>query len=127
MLAVEATEDEVEQLLTAGVGIAAINGPNSVVVSGIEAEVLAIEKALADFRRQLENGQAQWICFVCNDLKTNGSPPGQGDSVPHSKRETTHHNRETHGHLLAASSTDAALQFALKVSAGMRKRKSDAQ
>nr|WP_128644636.1 type I polyketide synthase [Rhodococcus sp. BS-15] len=50
MLAVEATEDEVEQLLTAGVGIAAINGPNSVVVSGIEAEVLAIEKALAGRR-----------------------------------------------------------------------------
>ncbi|MEV7541042.1 type I polyketide synthase [Streptomyces sp. NPDC089915] len=42
MLAVQATEDEVLPLLTDGVGIAAVNGPQSVVVSGVEAAVLAV-------------------------------------------------------------------------------------
>ncbi|MET9258797.1 type I polyketide synthase [Amycolatopsis sp. NPDC004079] len=42
MVAVQATEDEVLPLLTDGVGIAAVNGPRSVVVSGIEEEVLAV-------------------------------------------------------------------------------------
>jgi acyl transferase domain-containing protein/NAD(P)-dependent dehydrogenase (short-subunit alcohol dehydrogenase family)/acyl carrier protein len=42
MAAIQATEDEVLPLLTDRVGIAAINGPRSVVVSGDEAEVLDI-------------------------------------------------------------------------------------
>ncbi|MFD8143197.1 type I polyketide synthase [Streptomyces sp. NPDC059708] len=42
MVALEAAEDEVEPLLTAGTGIAALNGPRSVVVSGDETEVTAI-------------------------------------------------------------------------------------
>ncbi|WP_329199398.1 SDR family NAD(P)-dependent oxidoreductase [Streptomyces sp. NBC_00667] len=42
MLAVQAAEDEVLPLLTGGVGIAAVNGPQSVVVSGVEAAVLAV-------------------------------------------------------------------------------------
>ncbi|MGV9299552.1 type I polyketide synthase [Amycolatopsis sp. NPDC003676] len=42
MVAVQATEDEVLPLLTDGVGIAAVNGPRSVVVSGVEEEVLAV-------------------------------------------------------------------------------------
>ncbi|WP_446592265.1 type I polyketide synthase [Streptomyces sp. LARHCF249] len=42
MLAVQATEAEVLPLLTDGVGIAAVNGPRSVVVSGAEAAVLAV-------------------------------------------------------------------------------------
>ncbi|WP_328928357.1 SDR family NAD(P)-dependent oxidoreductase [Streptomyces sp. NBC_00190] len=42
MLAVQATEDEVLPLLGDGVGIAAVNGPESVVVSGVEAAVLAV-------------------------------------------------------------------------------------
>ncbi|UKD51462.1 SDR family NAD(P)-dependent oxidoreductase [Amycolatopsis sp. FU40] len=42
MAAVQATEDEVLPLLTDGVGIAAVNGPRSVVVSGTEEEVLAV-------------------------------------------------------------------------------------
>ncbi|MEU7068030.1 SDR family NAD(P)-dependent oxidoreductase, partial [Streptomyces sp. NPDC046161] len=42
MLAVQATEDEALPLLTEGVGIAAVNGPDSVVVSGVEAAVLAV-------------------------------------------------------------------------------------
>ncbi|MFI5830784.1 type I polyketide synthase [Streptomyces sp. NPDC051578] len=42
MLAVQATEDEVLPILSEGVGIAAVNGPRSVVVSGMEAEVLAV-------------------------------------------------------------------------------------
>ncbi len=41
MVAVEATEGEVLPHLTAGVGIAAINGPRSVVISGVEDAVLA--------------------------------------------------------------------------------------
>ncbi|MFI5611165.1 SDR family NAD(P)-dependent oxidoreductase [Amycolatopsis sp. NPDC051903] len=42
MVAIAATEDEVGPLLTDGVSIAAINGPNSVVVSGERAEVEAV-------------------------------------------------------------------------------------
>ncbi|MFF4567450.1 type I polyketide synthase [Streptomyces sp. NPDC001435] len=49
MVAVQATEDEVLPHLTDGVGIAAINGPRSVVVSGPEDVVGAIGEA---FREQ---------------------------------------------------------------------------
>ncbi|MGQ0836940.1 type I polyketide synthase [Actinokineospora sp.] len=42
MVAVQAAEAEVLSLLTEGVSIAAVNGPDSVVVAGIEAEVVAI-------------------------------------------------------------------------------------
>ncbi|OEJ42884.1 polyketide synthase [Streptomyces agglomeratus] len=49
MIAVQATEDEVLPRLTAGVGIAAINGPRSVVVSGAEDAVTAIAEV---FRQQ---------------------------------------------------------------------------
>ncbi|MEU1802448.1 type I polyketide synthase [Streptomyces sp. NPDC019937] len=42
MVAVEATEDEVTPLLTERVGIAAVNGPRAVVVSGDETDVTAI-------------------------------------------------------------------------------------
>nr|WP_026316013.1 type I polyketide synthase [Actinokineospora enzanensis] len=42
MVAVRATEAEVTPLLTDGVGIAAINGPDSVVVSGTEEAVQAV-------------------------------------------------------------------------------------
>ncbi|WP_243653210.1 type I polyketide synthase [Pseudonocardia endophytica] len=50
MLAVEATEDEVTPLLGDDVAIAAVNGPTSVVVSGAEAAVAAVEEQLADRR-----------------------------------------------------------------------------
>ncbi|MQY09718.1 type I polyketide synthase [Actinomadura macrotermitis] len=42
MVAVEASEEEVLPLLTGGVGIAAVNGPASVVVSGEEAAVAEV-------------------------------------------------------------------------------------
>ncbi|MDX3187242.1 SDR family NAD(P)-dependent oxidoreductase [Streptomyces sp. MN03-5084-2B] len=42
MVAVQATEDEVYPLLGAGIAIAALNGPESTVVSGEEAAVLAL-------------------------------------------------------------------------------------
>ncbi|MFI0858655.1 acyltransferase domain-containing protein, partial [Streptomyces sp. NPDC021098] len=42
MVAVEATEDEVAPLLTEGVSIAAINGPTSLVLSGVEDAVMAV-------------------------------------------------------------------------------------
>ncbi|MEU4768030.1 beta-ketoacyl synthase N-terminal-like domain-containing protein, partial [Actinosynnema sp. NPDC023794] len=42
MVAVKAAEADVLPLLTGGVGIAAVNGPDSVVVSGVEVEVLAV-------------------------------------------------------------------------------------
>ncbi|MGW3176443.1 SDR family NAD(P)-dependent oxidoreductase [Streptomyces sp. NPDC001153] len=43
MVALQATEDEVRPLLVDGVGIAAVNGPSAVVVSGVEAEALRIK------------------------------------------------------------------------------------
>ncbi|MER7845478.1 beta-ketoacyl synthase N-terminal-like domain-containing protein [Kitasatospora sp. NPDC096077] len=50
MLAVRATEDEVRPLLGEFVSLAAVNGPTSVVVSGTEAAVAAIEAHFADRR-----------------------------------------------------------------------------
>ncbi|ROP35695.1 acyl transferase domain-containing protein [Saccharothrix texasensis] len=50
MVAVEATEDEVRPLLTGAVGLAAVNGPTSVVVSGAAADVEAVMAALGDRR-----------------------------------------------------------------------------
>ncbi|MFF8729241.1 SDR family NAD(P)-dependent oxidoreductase [Streptomyces sp. NPDC015171] len=47
MVAVRATEDEVAPLLTPRTGIAAVNGPAAVVVSGDEADVRAVAAALA--------------------------------------------------------------------------------
>ncbi|MGK5546425.1 SDR family NAD(P)-dependent oxidoreductase, partial [Streptomyces sp. URMC 127] len=47
MVAVQATEDEVLPHLTDGVGIAAINGPQSIVVSGAEDAVTAIAEIFA--------------------------------------------------------------------------------
>ncbi|NBE56347.1 type I polyketide synthase, partial [Streptomyces boluensis] len=49
MTAIQATEDEITPHLTDGVSLAAINSPNSLVVSGDEAEVRTIE---AEFEKQ---------------------------------------------------------------------------
>ncbi|WP_068187165.1 type I polyketide synthase [Mycobacterium sp. UM_CSW] len=52
MIAVQATEEEVRPLLTPGVGIAAVNGPASVVISGPDDAVTAVADRLrADGRR----------------------------------------------------------------------------
>ncbi|MEH0846172.1 type I polyketide synthase [Micromonospora sp. CPCC 205711] len=48
MVAVQATEDEVRPLLVDGVDIAAVNGPTSVVVSGVEAAVDAVVAGLGE-------------------------------------------------------------------------------
>ncbi|WP_232246481.1 type I polyketide synthase [Kitasatospora mediocidica] len=45
MVAIQATEDEVLPLLTGRVSIAAVNGPNSLVIAGDEDEVLAVVAA----------------------------------------------------------------------------------
>ncbi|WP_327066355.1 type I polyketide synthase [Kitasatospora sp. NBC_01302] len=47
MVAVQATEAEVAPLLTGQVGLAAVNGPRAVVLSGAEQEVLRIAEELA--------------------------------------------------------------------------------
>ncbi|HKN98933.1 MAG TPA: type I polyketide synthase, partial [Pseudonocardiaceae bacterium] len=52
MVAVRATEAEVTPLLTGDTGIAAVNGPDSVVVSGAEPAVLAIARRFAEQGRQ---------------------------------------------------------------------------
>ncbi|GAB7142320.1 type I polyketide synthase [Mycobacterium riyadhense] len=46
MVAVQATEDEVRPLLTAEIGIAAVNGPASVVISGAGDSVIAVAEQL---------------------------------------------------------------------------------
>ncbi|MFC4907611.1 type I polyketide synthase [Actinomadura gamaensis] len=51
MVAIQAAEDEIVPLLTDEVGIAAVNGPSSVVVSGEEAVVLAIADRFGDRKR----------------------------------------------------------------------------
>ncbi|MFJ7150330.1 type I polyketide synthase [Streptomyces sp. NPDC100445] len=51
MVAVQATEDEVRPLLDDRVGLAAVNGPSSVVLSGEEAAVLAAAEGFAKTRR----------------------------------------------------------------------------
>ncbi|MGW7569272.1 type I polyketide synthase [Streptomyces tendae] len=48
MVALRASEEEVTPLLTDSVGLAAVNGPGSVVVSGDEAAVAAIEQHFAE-------------------------------------------------------------------------------
>ncbi|GAA2197788.1 type I polyketide synthase [Streptomyces bangladeshensis] len=51
MFAVRATEDEVRPLLTERTGIAAVNGPDSVVISGDAAEAEAVAARFARSRR----------------------------------------------------------------------------
>ena len=53
MLAVQASEDEVRSLVGEGVGIAAVNGPDSVVVSGGEQAVCAIADRLREQGRRV--------------------------------------------------------------------------
>ncbi|MFH8447541.1 SDR family NAD(P)-dependent oxidoreductase, partial [Streptomyces sp. NPDC018026] len=53
MLAVEATEDEVVPVLPEGVGIAAVNGPTSVVVSGTETGVETVGEHFAGLGRRV--------------------------------------------------------------------------
>ncbi|MGB3443406.1 MAG: type I polyketide synthase [Actinophytocola sp.] len=51
MIALQATEEEVRPLLTDGVGIAAINGPNAVVISGEESAAEAVAAQFAKTKR----------------------------------------------------------------------------
>ncbi|WP_217168889.1 acyltransferase domain-containing protein, partial [Streptomyces sp. AC512_CC834] len=53
MLAVEATEAEVLPVLSDGVGIAAVNGPTSVVVSGTEAGVDTVAEHFTTLGRRV--------------------------------------------------------------------------
>ncbi|WLQ35042.1 type I polyketide synthase [Streptomyces castrisilvae] len=52
MVAVQATEDEVLTRLTDGVSLAAVNGPQAVVVSGVESEALAVGEHFAALGRK---------------------------------------------------------------------------
>ncbi|MEV8420513.1 type I polyketide synthase [Streptomyces niveus] len=51
MVAVQATEDEIRPLLGTGVGIAAVNSPSSVVISGEQNAVLAVAGHFAKSKR----------------------------------------------------------------------------
>ncbi|WP_264159540.1 type I polyketide synthase [Actinomadura rudentiformis] len=51
MVAIAADEETVRPLLRAGVDIAAVNGPSSVVISGVESEVLEIADRFARTKR----------------------------------------------------------------------------
>ncbi|VVJ20834.1 Modular polyketide synthase [Amycolatopsis camponoti] len=53
MLAVEATEDEVSAVRTDGAGLAAVNGPTAVVVSGEADAVASIERHFAGLGRKV--------------------------------------------------------------------------
>ncbi|MBQ6640333.1 MAG: SDR family oxidoreductase, partial [Saccharopolyspora sp.] len=55
MIAVEATEDEVRGLLTDQVSLAAVNGPDSVVISGASAEAEAIAARLEGDGRRIKH------------------------------------------------------------------------
>ncbi|KJK33055.1 polyketide synthase, partial [Lentzea aerocolonigenes] len=46
MIAIEASEDEITPLLTPGVSIAAVNGPDAVVIAGVEQETRGIVEQL---------------------------------------------------------------------------------
>jgi malonyl CoA-acyl carrier protein transacylase/acyl carrier protein len=52
MVAIQATEDEVGPQLTERAGIAAVNGPDSVVVSGVEEAVLAVAAVFTEQGRK---------------------------------------------------------------------------
>ncbi|WP_067845502.1 type I polyketide synthase [Nocardia lijiangensis] len=52
MVAVQATADEVEPLLVAGVDLAAVNAADAVVISGVEDAVLGIAREFADRGRK---------------------------------------------------------------------------
>ncbi|WP_226966789.1 type I polyketide synthase [Streptomyces phaeolivaceus] len=52
MIAVQATEDEVLPLLTDGVGIAAVNGPTSLVISGEEGPAESVARVIAGMGRK---------------------------------------------------------------------------
>ncbi len=54
MVAVAAGEAEVQPLLTEGVSIAAVNGPNAVVISGAETAVTAVVDRLAQQGRRVQ-------------------------------------------------------------------------
>ncbi|HWM06597.1 MAG TPA: type I polyketide synthase, partial [Actinophytocola sp.] len=54
MVAIGATEDEVVPLLSDTVALAAVNGPESVVISGDETDTLAVADALAERGRKVK-------------------------------------------------------------------------
>ncbi|MEU7474262.1 SDR family NAD(P)-dependent oxidoreductase, partial [Streptomyces sp. NPDC044984] len=54
MMAIEATEEEITPRLTDGTALAAVNGPESVVVSGAEAEVVSLADEFAGKGRRTQ-------------------------------------------------------------------------
>ncbi|WP_042177045.1 type I polyketide synthase, partial [Streptomyces sp. NBRC 110035] len=54
MMALQATEEEITRKLTGGVSVAAVNGPDAVVVAGVETEVLALAAEFAAHGRKTQ-------------------------------------------------------------------------
>ncbi|WP_229876520.1 acyltransferase domain-containing protein, partial [Streptomyces griseoloalbus] len=54
MVAVQATEEEIAPRLTEGIALAAVNGPDAVVVAGVEPEVLALADEFAALGRKTQ-------------------------------------------------------------------------
>ena len=94
MVAVQASEEEVTPLLTAGVGIAAVNGPTSVVVSGREEEALAVVAALPASGVRPQAARLARLPLPVDGADAGGVP--SGGRVGHLRHRVDEHRLHRH-------------------------------